>query len=173
MMQWYYSQNGGQAGPIEQTELAAKITSGQVKGSDMVWRDGMGEWVAASQTAEFGSLVAQPASPVQGYAPQADSLQGQPYAVPRSGAQGYVPEIPNYLWQAIVVTVLCCMPFGIPAIVFAAKVDGLKTRGETAQAMEASKQAKKWCIVALASGLTVGILYVLFVVLVMAGGGMQ
>ena len=71
--------------------------------------------------------------------------------------------IPNYLWQSIVVTILCCWPFGIPAIVYAAKVDGLKSRGDIAGAMEASANAKKWCLVAVVSWVVIIVLWLVFV----------
>ena len=63
-------------------------------------------------------------------------------------------NIPNYLWQSIVVTIFCCWPFGIPAIVYAAKVDGLKARGDIAGAMAASASAKTWCTVS--AGIVLG-----------------
>src|SRR5437762_2059610 len=43
---------------------------------------------------------------------------------PGSAAPPPAQPIPNYLAQAILVTVFCCLPFGIPAIVFAAQVNG-------------------------------------------------
>ncbi len=52
--------------------------------------------------------------------------------------------IPNYLWQSIVVTILCCLPFGVVAIVYAAKVDGLTASGDLAAARAASNSAKLW-----------------------------
>jgi hypothetical protein len=53
------------------------------------------------------------------------------------------------LWQSIVVTIFCCWPFGIPAIVNAAKVDGLKARGDYHGAMDAAASAKKWCMISV------------------------
>ena len=38
-------------------------------------------------------------------------------------------SVPNYLVQAILTTIFCCLPFGIVAIVFAAQVNG-KLAGE-------------------------------------------
>ena len=49
------------------------------------------------------------------------------HALPRPLAMPYADQphdIPTYLWQSIVCTLLCCMPFGIVAIVFAAQVVG-------------------------------------------------
>lgn len=54
-------------------------------------------------------------------------------------------NVPNYLWQSIAITVLCCLPLGIPAIVFAAKVNGLVAGGQIEEAKTASSKAKMWC----------------------------
>jgi len=61
--------------------------------------------------------------------------------------------IPNYLAQAILCTIFCCVPFGIPAIVYAAQVSGKAARGDIAGAQASSKNAKTWCYVSLGAGL--------------------
>lgn len=71
-------------------------------------------------------------------------------------------NIPNYLWQSIVVTILCCWPVGIPAIVFAAKVNGLVAAGQLAEAREASAKARMWCWISFGLGIVVGIASVVF-----------
>lgn len=158
-MQWYYAKNGVQLGPIGIDELKSKIASGEVGAGDMVWRDGMPDWRKASEVQELAvvSAAPQPVSPPQGPSEVANS----PYAAPRAPS-GYNPGpvIPNYLWQSIVVTIFCCWPFGIPAIVYAAKVDGLRSRGDIQGAMEASKNAKTWCLVSLILGLIVFVVVV-------------
>lgn len=61
----------------------------------------------------------------------------------------------NYLAWAIVVTILCCWPLGIPSIVFAARVNSLWDQGKSAEALEASKKAKTWAIVAGVAGVVI------------------
>jgi hypothetical protein len=61
--------------------------------------------------------------------------------------------IPNYLVFAIVMTVLCCPPTGIPAIVYAAQVNGKVQAGDLAGAKAASDNAKMWCWISLGVGL--------------------
>ena len=158
-MQWYYSKNSMQLGPVEQAELLAKISSGEILRSDMVWRDGMPDWVPASSVPELGlSAPAVPSLPPQaGYA-------AAPYAPPsQASMHPSSMMIPNYLWQSIVVTILCCWPCGIPAIVYAAKVDGLKLQGNINGALEASANAKKWCIISLTGWAVLIGIYLLFV----------
>ena len=44
-------------------------------------------------------------------------------------------DIPNYLWQSIIVTLLCCLPLGIPAIIYATKVHTKLLQGDVAGAL--------------------------------------
>ena len=90
--------------------------------------------------------------------------QGNPY-----GPQ--MPQKPdNYLVWAILSTILCCLPFGIVAIVKSSKVDSLWYAGNHAEAIQASKDAKKWSIISAAAALAGGILYVIFYVAIIAIG---
>jgi type II secretory pathway pseudopilin PulG len=77
-----------------------------------------------------------------------------------SPAAGGPPEVvPNYLWQAIVCTVCCCVPFGIPAIVYAAQVNSKVAQGDLAGARNSSKNAKMWCWIAFGLGLATSLVY--------------
>ncbi len=70
-------------------------------------------------------------------------------------------KISNHLVPAILTTIFCCLPFGIVAIVNAAKVNGRLSSGDYAGALRASNNAKTWCWIAFASVLiyvVVGIL---------------
>src|SRR6266851_1173923 len=77
---------------------------------------------------------------------------GQPL-VPVPAVPGVPPPtLPNYLGQAILVTVFCCLPFGIPAIVYAAQVNPKLAGGDYAGAMESSQKAKKWTWISFGVG---------------------
>lgn len=88
-------------------------------------------------------------------------------AVPQAAQPGYpaVPQVyvPNYLVFAILTTIFCCLPAGIPAIVYAAQVNGKLQVGDMAGAQMASKNAKMWCWIALGAGIAVVVIYGLFV----------
>jgi ribosomal protein L40E len=73
--------------------------------------------------------------------------------------------VPNYLAQAILVTVFCCVPFGIPAIVFAAQVNSKLEGGDYTGAVEASKRAKMWCWISFGVGLGIVVVYLIAVVI--------
>lgn len=70
-------------------------------------------------------------------------------------------EIPNYLVQAILVTIFCCLPFGIPAIVFAAQVNGKIAAGDIEGAVDSSQKAKMWCWLGFGIGLAAVLIYLL------------
>src|ERR1700761_7405943 len=74
--------------------------------------------------------------------------------------------VPNYLVFAILATVFCCLPAGIPAIVFAAQVNGKLQGGDVAGAQAASNNAKMWCLIS--AGLGVGVV-ALYIILIMVG----
>ena len=71
----------------------------------------------------------------------------------------------NYLVWASLSTVLCCLPFGIVSIVYAAKVNGLYAAKQYDEAETASKNAKKWAIIAAVSGVVIDIIYIIFALL--------
>lgn len=83
-MQWYYSRNGSQLGPVSLDELQAKLATGQVAWTDLVWRDGMADWTPAGQVADLRPVQPDAAAPG---APPLIPPQS-PYAPP---AQAYIP----------------------------------------------------------------------------------
>src|SRR5437588_12457585 len=74
--------------------------------------------------------------------------------------------VPNYLVPAII-SIFCCWPLAIPAIIFATQVNGKVAAGDIAGAQDASKKAKMFSYIALGIGILeiiFGIIYVVFVV---------
>ena len=70
-----------------------------------------------------------------------------------SGVRAPRPHVPNHLVWAILVTILCCIPFGIVAIVYAAQVNGMLNAGDYDGAKRASGNARTWAIVSMVAGL--------------------
>jgi Na+-driven multidrug efflux pump len=73
-------------------------------------------------------------------------------------------QIPTYLAQAVLVTLLCFLPFGIVALIFASQVKGKLQAGDYAGAQQASKKAKTWCWLAFGVGLALTILLIVLAV---------
>lgn len=84
-------------------------------------------------------------------------MNEQPYNTP--------PKPDNYLAWSILVTILCCLPFGIVAIVKSSKVDSLWVTGNYAEAAAAANEAKNWCIIAAVCGVLSGTGYTLLTLL--------
>jgi hypothetical protein len=63
------------------------------------------------------------------------------------------PNIPNYLIHSIVVTLCCCLPLGIVALVFSSQVNTKLAAGDVAGAEVSSRKARTWVIVALVGGI--------------------
>ena len=95
--------------------------------------------------------------------PQQTYTQPQPEPQPARQQPMMVPKPNSYLVWAILSTIFCCLPFGIVAIVQAAKVDGLWRNFQYEEAQEASDKAKKWVIIAAIVGIVSGIVYTVLV----------
>lgn len=153
-MEWFYSKNGVQLGPVSREDLLQKQRNREVLPTDLVWRHGMDDWTPLGQVRELSENEVA--------ASTAEPTFRNPQGVAPTG------KIDNYLWQSIAVTVMCCLPFGIVAIIYASKVDGLVAKGDIAGAMAASKSAKMWVNVSVGAC----ILAFIFVLLSSAVGGM-
>ena len=46
-IEWYYSHGDKQSGPISAAELRQLVASGALRPDDLVWREGMADWVPA------------------------------------------------------------------------------------------------------------------------------
>lgn len=76
----------------------------------------------------------------------------------------------TWLVESILVTLLCCLPFGIVGIVNAAKVESRFNAGDVDGAERASQEAGKWTKIGFFVGLGVAALYIILMVLGVAGG---
>ena len=196
MKQYYYVDgNNQQQGPID----AAQLPSFGVTTKTLVWCEGMANWQVAGEIPELASLFAakQPEIPVQPQmqpgTPAQPQMQQQvqpqpmninnfqqtqqpmntqpPFQQPNN--QQMPPQPDNYLVWAILVTVLCCLPFGVASIIYSVKVGSLYAQGDYNGAVDASQKAKKFAMIGGIGGLVFIIIYVIFMVIAGAGAAMS
>jgi hypothetical protein len=61
MPQWHYTQYGQQQAPVEQEQLLHLLAAGQVGASDLVWTEGMANWLPPGQVRQLSQVTAPPA----------------------------------------------------------------------------------------------------------------
>ncbi len=76
--------------------------------------------------------------------------------------------VPNYLIPAIL-SLFCCWPLAIVAIIFAAQVNGKVQSGDIQGAIDASKKAKLFSFISIGLG---GAVILIYIVLTIVGVGM-
>jgi hypothetical protein len=146
-MDYHVARNNQKLGVFPEADVRARLQSGEFLPPDLVWCEGMSAWRAAAEV--FPGATAPVPPPVGAFNP--------PPAVPFSPPAG--PKPTNYLVPAILVTLFCCLPFGIASIVFAAQVDSKYAAGDYAGAQRSSDKAKLWMWLALGFGLVGGLAY--------------
>jgi hypothetical protein len=151
-MKIHISKNGQNIGQFELSEVNRMLQSGQISSNDLAWQEGMANWIPVGTMPGLNASV----PPIPGSNPP-PLRHGSIAAAPTS--------IPNYLVQSILVTLFCCLPLGIVAIINASQVNNKISAGDIAGAMEASQKAKKWCFWSLGIGLGAMLIYFLLAIL--------
>lgn len=140
MREWFYVEGSAQVGPVAEAEVLRLIEAGTIRRWTMVWSDGMPDWVCAG---DVPALFPEPSR-----RPAAEEI----------GAAG-TGRIESHLAKAILSTILCCLPFGIVAIVYAARVPGEVAAGDYPGARESSRLANLWGNVAVITGIVSGVVF--------------
>ena len=174
MANYYIAIDSQRRGPFPEDQL---VQNGLTPDT-LVWCNGMAGWTRAREVPELAMyLTPQQVPEVPQFAPQYNQPQygydqGQPqYGYnpnqPQYGydqgqyQQGYGENMPpcphNFLWWAILSTILCSWPFGIPAIVNASKVKSdYYYDGDYEMAKAHAKRAMIWSLVSTIVGLVIG-----------------
>ena len=72
--------------------------------------------------------------------------------------------VSNYLVPAIL-SLFCCMPLGVVAVIFAAQVNGKVAAGDIAGATDSAKKAKMFSFIAIGIGVVIILIYVIMMIL--------
>ena len=88
---------------------------------------------------------------------------------PQYGQAAPGPPPDNNLVWAILTTVFCCLPLGVVAIIKSTQVSGLWAQGQFDAARKSADDAKKFSMWAAIAGVSVIVLYIIFIVIVGIG----
>jgi len=134
-MNWYYTQHGKQAGPVDDAAICELIQSGAVTRSTMVWSDGMADWLPAGQTQLSSRFAAGGPPPLRTPTPAPTPPE---HDWDRDATKIYPsnpPKSPHLSWLNVIVVGLAQILFGQVAkglaILGAAFVLGIITGGIT------------------------------------------
>ena len=72
--------------------------------------------------------------------------------------------VPNYLIPAVIVTLACCLPIGVVAVIYAAQVNNKLAMGDVAGAKAASSKAKMWSWIGFAVALIIPAIWLILLV---------
>ena len=146
MQYFVYSKTGERFGPATVQDLNEWAKDGRVDINSMV---------AAMDTEEVIPITKVPGFQIAPPMPKSSTTY-QPQ--PSKPASVFVE---NNLVQAILVTMCCCLPFGIVSIVYASQVDGFARSGDRIAAEEAAEKSRTWANYGFGVGLVWIVLYLL------------
>lgn len=172
-MQYWINHKGVQSGPVELDDLKKMgLTS-----AAFVWHEGLTDWVRITQLPELqGTYQMEGMKPELSQESQGEPVEswedpvvGQPYQSNQPQPTRQQIDQPQYAGQqpasepcpptnlvwAIISTLLCCLPVGVVAIVYATKVTNLYRAGDIEGAKRASETGAWWCIASIVLGIVV------------------
>ena len=117
MSEYYILYGREQHGPYTIDQLRGRVTP-----QTYVWREGLADWVQAINLPELSAVLLPEGS------------------VSPSG----VVKPKDYLVESILVTLFCCMVFGILGIVYSVQANSAFSSGNITAANEFSAKAKQW-----------------------------
>lgn len=156
MTQYFYSDGLEKHGPYSLEELKAK----RLYRRTLVWHHPREKWIPASEYPELQDSLRDDPPPTEtpGYT---SSTQSQSYSGDRK-----LPR--TWLVESILVTIFCCLPFGIVGIVNAARVETRYSCGDIDGAIRSSKEAGKWTQIGFWIGVAVIVIYAVVMVFAIA-----
>lgn len=143
-MSEYYILNGSeQQGPYTINQLRGRVTP-----QTYVWREGLADWIQEINLPELSAVLLPEAS------------------APQSG----VVKPKDYLVESILVTLFCCMVFGILGIVYSVQANSAFSSGNIVAANEFSTKAKQWVTYGFWCGIAVVGVYLFLLMIGVASG---
>lgn len=143
---FFIDSTGKQFGPV----IGDSLKLYGVTRNTLVWCPGMSGWEKAGVVYELRHLF----------------VEEKRESVPRA-YNSYAYSLPpnDHLIWAVLITIFCCLPFGIVAIVKSSDVERLWHMGMREEAIAKSRSVKKWCWAGFACGAAHVVLAVLWTLL--------
>ncbi|WP_084625584.1 CD225/dispanin family protein [Salinimicrobium xinjiangense] len=152
MIQYYYSDGLAKHGPYALEELKKR----KLSRNTMVWHHPMEKWLPAEQFPELQELFEGETT--------VEQIPGTPERPVQSSRLNPYDRMPRtWLVESILVTIFCCMPFGIAGIVNAARVETRFNNGDVEGARRSSHEAGKWTKIGFWVTLAFLLLYAVFI----------
>jgi hypothetical protein len=137
-------------GPVSADQLRQWIAEGRADARTLAQVEGGTDWRPLVTFTEFAELFPAEVPPPPGARPPMTGASAP--ATSSWTPPAPQPGIPTYLPHAILVTLCCCLPFGIPAIYYSAQVTRKLDAGDVEGAREASRKARMWFWIAFGLG---------------------
>ncbi|MGB4205819.1 MAG: CD225/dispanin family protein [Bacteroidales bacterium] len=147
MKKYYYSDGTNQFGPFTLEELRNK----NITRETLVWFPELSRWKPAGTIPELATIFEPVPPPL--------TKQYSDYNNPQNLDNQKPPK--TWLVESILVTLFCCLPFGIVGIVYAAKVESRFYAGDIVGANRAAAEAKKWTTISFWIGIAAGLIYLI------------
>lgn len=153
-MEIHIARDGKNFGPYSIGEVNDYLGTGFLKPDDLAWHNGLTNWQALStiQGVNAAASTRRPPPP-------------PPTGTTATPISTTSKKPDTYLVSSILVTLLCCLPLGIVAIVYAVQVDSKWSAGDHQGAAASSASAKMWCSIAAGLGLLVTGLWLLVLII--------
>ncbi len=157
MRKYFYTDGVNVFGPFTLEELQDEKITRETK----IWFQELGEWKPAGEISQLADIFK--------FIPPPIVTKTSNYNVMDYLNDQKPPK--TWLVESILVTLFCCLPFGIAGIVNAAKVESRFYAGDFEGAQRASENAKKWTMISFGLGIAFGIIYLLFMLILSVEGG--
>src|SRR3954453_23690221 len=144
--------DGNEYGPVDVSQVQQWLRANRLNAESMVQVVGGTEWKPLTSYPELAGLLRAAPPPL----PPLPGAPLPPMRTPLPGA--YSQTVPTYLVPAILCTLFCYLPLGVPAIIYATQVTTKESRGDIPGSQIASGNARTWCWVSF----LVGVIWVIF-----------
>ncbi len=168
-MEYYINHRGISKGPFTVEELERFKVSANTLVS---LPDGSG-WIEASKVNELKEAIEDSTTNTDfhatPYIPTTAPISHEAQYATQPRFNKHTEPCPkNWLVESVLMTSICCLPFGILALIKSLRVEELHTQRDYKGAKEASKQAGNYFYVGLFSGLFFWFIYVALITVAVA-----